>query len=63
MTTGWCKVKVRARVETVIKHFFISVLLGLMDFSDVVMLCSTPNSCCEQNLTCFDMPLLLLGLF
>ena len=42
---------------------FISVLLGLMDFSDVVILCITPNSCCQQNLTCFDMPLSSLGLF
>ena len=42
---------------------FISVLLGLIDFSDIVMLRSGPNSCCQQNLTCFDMPLLSLGLF
>ena len=40
---GWCKMKVRARVETLIKHFFssdfyFSVLLGLIDFSDIVML-------------------------
>ena len=42
---------------------FISVLLGLMDFSDVVMLRSRPNTCCQQNLKCFDMPLLWLGLF
>ena len=42
---------------------FISVLLGLMDFSDIVILCSRPNSCCQQNLNCFDMPLLSLGLF
>ena len=42
---------------------FISVLSGLMDFSDIVMLRSRPNSCCQQNLKCFDMPLLLLGLF
>ena len=39
MITGWCKLKVRTRVETLIKHFFsamifISVLLGLIDFSD-----------------------------
>ena len=52
--------------ETLIKYFglnFISVLLGLIDFSDIVMLRSGPNSCCQQNLKCFDMPLLLLGLF
>ena len=24
---------------------------------------SRPNSCCQQNLKCFDMPLLSLGLF
>ena len=42
---------------------FISVLLGVMDFSDIVMLRSRPNSCCQQNLTRFDMPLLSLGLF
>ena len=42
---------------------FISVLLGLIDFSDTVMLGSGPNSCCQQNLKCSDMPLLSLGLF
>ena len=42
---------------------FISVLVGLIDFSDIVMLGSGPNSCCQQNLKCFDMPLLTLGLF
>ena len=46
MNTGWCKLKVRARVETLTKHFFsndfISVLSGLMDFSDIVMLRSRP---------------------
>ena len=42
---------------------FISVLLGLMDFSDIVVLCGRPNSCCQQNLKCFDIPLLSLGLF
>ena len=40
MITAWCKLKVRSRVETLIKIFpqmiFISVLLGLIDFSDVV---------------------------
>ena len=41
----------------------ISVLLGLMDFSDKVILCSRPNSCCQQNLNCFDMPLLSLRMF
>ena len=42
---------------------FISVLSGLMDISDIVMLHSRPNSSCQQNLKCFDMPLLSLGLF
>ena len=42
---------------------FISVLLGLIDFSHIVMLGSGPNSCCQQNLDSFDMPLLSLGLF
>ena len=42
---------------------FILVLLDLIDFSDIVMLRSWPNSCCQQNLKCFDMSLLSLGLF
>ena len=42
---------------------FISVLSGLMDFNDKVMLRSMPNSCCQQNLKCFDVSLLSLGLF
>ena len=41
----------------------ISVLLGLMDLSHIVILCSGPNSCRKQNLKCFDMPLLSSGLF
>ena len=67
MNTEWSRLKVRALAETLIKHFFsnifISVLSGLMGFSDIVMLRSRPNSCCQQNLKCFDMPLLSLGLF
>ena len=39
---------------------FISVLLGLIDFSDIVMLRSGPNSCCQQNLKYSDMPLLII---
>ena len=43
---------------------FISALLGLIDFSDIVMLSSEANSCChQQNLKCFDMPLLSSDLF
>ena len=34
-----------------------------MDFSDIVILCITPSSCCQQNFTRFDMPLLSSGLF
>ena len=60
MVTGWCKPKVRARVEPNFSSamIFISVLSGPMDFSDIVILCSRPNSCCQQNLKCSDMPLL-----
>ena len=55
-------------METLIKRFFsndfyFSFMLGLIDFSNIVMLRSGPNSCCQQNLKCFDMPLLSLGLF
>ena len=51
MITGWCKLKIRARVEDTYQTFFsamifISVLLDLIDFSDVVMLRSGSNSCC-----------------
>ena len=72
MITGWCKLKVLARVETpgwrhysnvFLSNDFISVLLGLIDFSDIVMLRSGSNSHCQQNLKCFDMPLLSLSLF
>ena len=64
----WCKLKVQERVEIHTKSFFsaiifISILLSLMDFSDIVILCNGPNSCYQQNLKCFDMPLLSLGLF
>ena len=64
---GWCKLKVRGRVETFIKHFFSNdfcfIFVRPNDFSDIVMLRSGPNSCCQQNLECFDLPLLSLGLF
>ena len=52
--TGKCKLKVRARLEIYANFFpamiFISNLLVLMDFSDIVILCSKPNRCCQQNL-------------
>ena len=41
----------------------ISAFLGLIDFSDIVMLRSGLGSCCQQNLKCSEMPLLSLGLF
>ena len=67
MITGWGKLNIRARVQIHPSSFFsndfISVLLGLMDFSDKVILCSRPNSCCQQNLKSFDMPLLFSKLF
>ena len=49
MVTGWCKLNVRVFSVKI----FISVLLGLMDFSDIVILYSGTNSCCQQNLECF----------
>ena len=42
---------------------FFSSLLDLKDFSEKVMLRSGPNSCCQQNFKCFDMPSLSFGLF
>ena len=42
---------------------FVSVLSGQIDFSDIVILRSGPNSCSQQNLKCFDLPLLSSGLF
>ena len=43
--TGW-----RHLSSILSAMIFISVLLGLIDFSDIVMLHSGPNSCCQQNL-------------
>ena len=64
MIIGWCKLKGGDTYQTLFSAMiFISVLLGPIDFSDIVMLRSGPNSCCQQNLKCFDMPLLSLGLF
>ena len=54
MITAWCKLKVRSQGGDSCQKFcamiFISVLLGLIDVSDIVMLGSGPNSCCQQNL-------------
>ena len=33
--------------------FYFSFMSGLMDFSDTAILCSRPNSCCQQNPKCF----------
>ena len=60
--------KVRDHVETFTKFFFrndfyFSFMLGLTDFSDIAILYSRPNSCCQQNLECFDKPLFFSGLF
>ena len=35
--------------QTFSAMIFISVLLGLVDFSDILMLGSGPNSCCQQH--------------
>ena len=48
--------KVRVHVGMFTKSFFsddfyVSLMLGLMDFSDTAILCSRPNSCCQQNLS------------
>ena len=67
VVTGWCKLKVRAPGGDICQFYsamtFISVLLGLMDFSDIVTLCNRPNGCYQQNLKCFDILLLSSGLF
>ena len=67
MITAWCKLTGSSPGGDIYQNFsamiFNSVLLGLIDFSDIVMLSSWPNSCCQQNLKCFDMPLLSLRLF
>ena len=43
--------------------FYFSFVRPIMDFSDTVILCFWPDDSCQQNLRCFDMPLLSLGLF
>ena len=48
MVTGWCKLKAQAQVEIYINFFLamvsISVSLGIMDFSHIVILCNGANS-------------------
>ena len=43
--------------------FFNFSFVSLIDFSNIAMLRSGPNSCYQQNLKCFHIPLLSLGLF
>ena len=43
--------------------FQVSFFCSFFYFSDIVILCGRPNSCCQQNLKCFDMHLLSSGLF
>ena len=61
--TGRCMLEVRVRVEILTNLFSVtilsSVLLGLMDFSDMVILRGRPNSCCQKTLSvliCFYYP-------
>ena len=50
--------KATYRIFFISAMIFISVLLGPMGFSDIVIFYSRPNSCYQQNLNCFDMPLI-----
>ena len=65
----WCKVKVRAHVGMFTKPFFsndfyFSFMLGLMDFNDTAILCSRPNSRCQQLSVLINLyNLFSLGLF
>ena len=43
--------------------FYLSFMLGQVNFSDIAILCNRPNNCCQQNLNSLDEPLLSLGLF
>ena len=37
---------------------YFSFMLGLVGFIDIAKLCNRPNNCCQQNLKCFEQPLL-----
>ena len=57
MVTGWVQAEGSSAGGDTYQNFFqqrflifFSVLLGLMDFSVVVILCSGPNSYCQQKL-------------
>ena len=43
-------------------YFYLSFMLGQVNFSDIAILCNRPNNCCQQNLKCFDEPLFSTGL-
>ena len=43
--------------------FYLSFMLGQVNFSDIAILCNRSNNCCQQNLKCFDEALFSLGLF
>ena len=52
------------RISNVVHGGFVDIFWNSpIDFSDIVMLRSGPNRCCQRNLKCFDMPLLSLRLF
>ena len=58
------RVMVRIHRETFFSNcFYLSFMLGQVNFSDIVILCNRPNNFCQQNLKCFDEPLLSQGLF
>ena len=58
MITEWCKLKVRASggdtYQTFSAMIFISVLLGLIDFSDIVMLGSGPIVVANKTLSAYQ---------
>ena len=37
--------------------FYLSFMLGKVNFSDIAILCNRPHNCCHKNLKCFDEPL------
>ena len=43
--------------------FYLSFMLGQVNFCDIAILCNRPNNCCQQNSKCFDEPLFSSGLF
>ena len=43
-------------------EFYFSFMLGLVDLSEVAILCDRPNNCFQQNQKSFDQLLFFLGL-